>query len=88
MTDIGYTRVRDNRMWVDAVQWWYFWEYDDGWAFARGGRCRTLREARRLIRNCHGERQRERQAFLDRPKLLLTEDGIVPIARSPYDTGR
>lgn len=84
--NIGYVRVTDNRLHTDAVQWWYFWEYEDGWAFARGGTCRTIREARHLIESCHRQRARERQRFFERPVAVLEKDGsLTPIPRSPYE---
>lgn len=86
---IGYVRVTDNRFHPNAVQWWYFWEYEDGWAFARGGTCRTVREARHLIQACHVRRQHQRQRFLDRPVATLEKDGsLLPIPRSPYEAVR
>lgn len=81
----GYVRVTDDRMHPEAVQWWYWWQ-KEGWAFARGGRCRTIREARRLIREAHAEMQREYDAFTNRPDGVLQPDGSIrPLQRSPYE---
>ena len=86
---LGYVRVGTQKKDDHAVQWWYFWEYEDGWAFARGGTCRTLREARHLIRGCHGLRDLERRRFLSRPTHYLLEDGsLEEINRGPYDLAR
>ena len=81
----GYVRVAGDQMAEDAVQWWYWWTYPDGWAFARGGRVRTVREARRMHRAAHAEMQRERRVFLKRPTHKLVEGDPVPLARSPYE---
>lgn len=81
----GYVRVTDDQMHPDAVQWWYWWQ-KPGWAFARGGRCRTIREARQLIRQAHGEMQREYYVFRNRPEAELLNDGSLrPFQRSPYE---
>lgn len=81
----GYVRVTDDRMHPDAVQWWFWWQ-KEGWAFARGGRCRTIREARKMIRAAYGEMQREHHAFLHRPVGELLADGSIrEFERSPYE---
>jgi hypothetical protein len=81
---IGFARVNPYPA-DDAVQWWYYWPYEDGWAFARGGSCRTLRQARRHLRDCHGIRERERNRFLRQPDAELLDDGSLrPFPRSPY----
>ena len=73
-----------------AVQWWYFRDYEDGWAFARGGRVRTTREARKAIRDADHECLRERHYFESRPTHEMLEDGsLVPTrGRSPYEATR
>ncbi len=90
MSDLGYVRIgTDFQQSEQAVQWWYFWSYDDGWAFARGGNCRTLREARHKLSECHGIRERERARFLGRYDYQLMEDGSLrEIDRGPYDIKR
>jgi dipeptidyl aminopeptidase/acylaminoacyl peptidase len=89
MSKIGYQRIAGHAYHPRAVQWWYFWEEEDGWAFARGGSCRTVREARHLIRDCHSSRARERARFLERPLYVLETDGsLTPITRSPYEAVR
>jgi hypothetical protein len=69
----------------DAVQWWYFEQFEDEWAFARGGKCRKVREARRLIREAEAECRRERHRFLSRPTFVMETDGSLrPIQEPPY----
>jgi hypothetical protein len=83
---LGHCRVGDHRKNDHAVQWWYYWPYEDGWEFARGGTCRTTREARHHLDRCHQIRERERQRFLQRSEYeLLTDGSLRPIRRSPYE---
>lgn len=70
-----------------AVQWWFFRDYEDGWAFARGGRVATTRQARKAIRDAANECSRERHYFESRPTHEMLDDGsLVPTrGRSPYE---
>jgi hypothetical protein len=87
MRSQGHTRLAGQQHNPVAVQWWYFRDYEDGWAFARGGRVRTTREARKKIRDCDHECSRERHYFESRPTHEMLDDGsLVPTrGRSPYE---
>lgn len=87
MISSGHVRLGTQMYSEVAVQWWYFRDFEDGWAFARGGRCRTTREARKLISDCHHECVRERHYFQSRPDMEMLKDGSLVSARgrSPYE---
>lgn len=64
----------------EAVTWWFFREFDDGFCYSRGGRCRSVREARSYIRQCWDDSLAERRAYRKRATHKLEEDGsLVPI---------
>lgn len=81
----GYARIAGSQRRDDGVQWWYFWLEDDGWGFARGGRVRTVRDARHKLRTCTAEREHERRVFLERPQYEIWPEGLRPVERSPYE---
>jgi hypothetical protein len=90
MTSSGHVRLAGQNHTPNAVQWWYFRDYEDGWAFARGGRCRTTREARHLIRAASRACAVERHYFENRPEREMLNDGsLIPVrGRSPYEAVR
>lgn len=75
----------------DAVSWWFYRSFDDGFGFARGGRSRTKRDARHLIDAARKEADREHGIWLGRPTHTFSDDfaDLTPldygytIARSP-----
>lgn len=90
----GFGHVPGNGQWVRdadqrpnplAVRWWYIVDYDRGdTVFARGGRCATARDARRLIRAAYEEYERERDLVrkLIREHFVLLPDGeLRPVPR-------
>lgn len=84
----GHIRLAGQEQNAVAVQWWYYRDYEDGWAFARGGRVRTTREARKKLRDCDHECERERHYFESRPTHEMLDDGsLIPTrGRSPYES--
>jgi hypothetical protein len=81
MIERGYKRVKGPQPDGEAVTWWFFRSWEDGFAFARGGRCGTSREARHLLSDLHHLADREHQAWLRRPTHELMMDGSLrPLA--------
>lgn len=69
----------------EAVAWWFVREFEDGFIYARGGRCRTTREARHLYRQHWDLSGREHVEFEERPLFFLREDGsLAEIDYGPY----
>lgn len=64
MLKSGYERMTPEAAW-NAVRWWYV-HTEPGYVFARGGRCRTARVARREIDAAHAQMKVERE-HLPRP---------------------
>lgn len=84
MTTQGYQRIVPGFS-PDAVAWWYVVEFEDGYVYARGGRCRTTRDARDQLR-IHASRSRhDHVGFAKRPTARLMSDGsLEPIDYGPY----
>lgn len=79
MTDSGWVRLTP-RFALDGVTWWFYRSWDDGFSYARGGRVRSARAARKMLRQCWDASQREHRAFLERPEFALGEKGqLVPL---------
>ena len=79
MTESGWVRLVPYYQ-PEAVAWWFFKRFDDGFCFARGGRVRSARQARKAIRQAHLEVSRDRQHWRTRPEYTLgTEGELVPL---------
>ena len=89
VTNAGYQRINP-RMAPDAVIWWYVREYEDGFVFARGGRCRTTREARHILNEQMPKLcESEYAAFVNRPVAWMMDDGSLwPVDYGPYGIER
>ena len=87
MLDCGWVRTgTDFEKHDTAVQWWYYRKDEDGWGFARGGTCRTTRDARHLVQDCHHTALAARRDYDSRSEYKMLEDGsLVEIDRGPYD---
>lgn len=78
-SDAGYVRLAGPRYAPDAVAWWYVGKLD-GHRFARGGRVRTSRLARRAIDDARHEHARDIRALELRPVARLDSSGnLVPL---------
>lgn len=79
MTESGWVRLVPYYQ-PEAVAWWFFKRYDDGFCFARGGRVRSARVARKAIKAAWEESGRDRQHFRTRPEYTLGPEGeLVPL---------
>lgn len=76
----GYLRLKGPAYAPDAVAWWYVGKLGDGLRFARGGRVRTSRLARRAIESARHEHARDIRALEQRPTHRLDRTGnLVPL---------
>lgn len=76
----GYERIAGPREDLRAVAWWYVEDLGDDVVFARGGRVRTSRLARRAIEHARAEARAERVALATRPTHRLDRKGnLVPL---------
>ena len=79
MTNSGWVRLVPD-FHPEAVTWWFYRCFDDGFCFARGGRVRSAREARRSIDACWDESITEHRLALDRPYHELGAKGeLLPL---------
>lgn len=79
MTDSGWTRLTPHYA-PDAVVWWFYRSFSDAYSYARGGRVRSAREARKRIRDCWDESIREHRSWRERPTHALGSEGeLVPL---------
>lgn len=70
----------------DAVSWWFVRVFYDGFAYARGGRVRSARLARKTIKEAWDASLAEHSAYKHRFTHRLGKDGeLIPIelAESP-----
>ena len=78
MTRSGYKRLTPNER-PDAVTWWFYRDFEDGFCYARGGRTDKVRHARKHIREQHDIAIAEHRAFLNRPTLVLKGEEMEPV---------
>lgn len=76
MIKSGYHRMTPHHA-DDAVSWWFFRTWKDGFAFGRGGRCRTSREARHLITDLYNASEHQHHEWLRRPTHQLLPTGEI-----------
>lgn len=81
MIECGYERIMGPEPHPEAVTWWFFRSWDDGFAFARGGRCATSRIARRQLDSLSDQSEYEHLQWIGRPTHELMKDGTLrPLA--------
>lgn len=79
MTKSGYARLVPHHD-EEAVTWWFYRDFDDGFAYARGGRLRSARQARKAIDAAWNASIAEHKRWLNRRTHELGKNGeLVPI---------
>lgn len=78
MTAQGYVRLIAGRH-PEAVSWWFVRTFDDGFVYARGGRCRTARQARAILQGLWTAAGAEHRAWIERASHRLRRDGSLEL---------
>ena len=78
-TESGWVRLIPGYSEV-AVSWWFVRSFHDGFTYARGGRVRSARAARRTIKDHWQASIAEHNAFKNRRTHALGDDGqLIPL---------
>lgn len=98
MVEAGYEKDSLTRTHL-AIRWWCYLHIknarnqearrgvpDDGFRFARGGRCSTPREAQNLIRRAQDDARTEWETWIHQPSHVLGRRGeLIPVNELPLE---